>query len=1134
MESDNESDDATEPMILESMRAQRKSYLLEEIMNPSQECHYPRTHLTPQSSIPKSVGTLAFQLLNKICKEISESSPLRENSKNVYNYNIALLFYFFQIFLTPSSAKKQTANINKKITSYLDEGKLPDLPENTHQVEAHEQSVLSSSLQEQKKKRTPTQTNQNDDPFHTSLPEEKLNKMIKICRSGRYRKAIKCLTQGETADPADKKTFDMFKSLHPQRECDYDRLTQLYNSIRTKKAAKSPKDRDGIMMDILTELVGKLKDDKAVGPTNWNNRAIKQCFKKCKYFPKALCTIAVNMETGNFPFPHLLTDSFLIGIWKNPEHTGIRPIAIANNLSKLLVTAAWKFCMRYRDIKELPIQKNQFGIEVSCGAELPAFITREYYRENALHQTISLDITNAFNSVDREAVLTKVKESLPQLAPLVGLLYLHDSRLTLSSGQIILSKQGVRQGCPLSPLLFSLAIDKILKEENKLAKEYGAQVVAYLDDHTFIQTKDSESKRSELTIDLIHQRIQPLLNDLKLELNESKCYIFKPRYEDKDNVVPKNSKKIEEEDEEEEERIEKKKRRKTASTTKTTKGNASKQPKGPPDIVDSEENTANTDQESHAIISNEGVVLLGIPIGTKKFISDFVEQSLKEKTDACKRLVELPIQIAYHMLRLVIAPTPVFLVRALGDDFELFKEWDKKIEREIFRLANQVHDYIKYKGADDDRIPKDELDGLIENAERRAECKQITIHSRENFQNAERLIYLSSREGGLGVMLTERMAMNAFLASTLNSLAMLESKKIIHTLSSMTEAIISNNSQNLRQPACLTLLKKIDGKQYKEIKQSETKGLQRTLTTVTQKRIKLEVTESFKKNSNKRLAPLFEDHQGDHANRILIKPPTLTKTYLVSDYIMQEVISQTLLLTNDLDITTCIAKPGSTDQHKCTDANHMNACSFTGGLGTRHNHAKVALQHILKKAEIPVTNEKPMAKEGTNFRADIYVSDPNQPAILDVTCVQTSQNHKKLQKAMEDAYRRKIDTYNSMRYKCKLYKEFKEGVKLIPVVIGPRGQFHTKSWQDLTRFLGIQSAKASKQEAVGVAPFIKNKKDPEMSAYLISLLKALAFRVAVDTAKSALKWQELQKERWDLNKKACGVTIVRHTNNNTD
>ena len=102
-----------------------------------------------------------------------------------------------------------------------------------------------------------------------------------------------------------------------------------------------------------------------------------------------------------------------------------------------------------------------------------------------------------------------------------------------------------------------------------------------------------------------------------------------------------------------------------------------------------------TNKESHAITSQEGVVLLGIPIGTKKFISDFVEQALKEKSDACNRLVELPIQIAFHMLRLVIAPTPVFLVRALGDNFELFKEWDMEIEREIFRLTNKTHDYVE-------------------------------------------------------------------------------------------------------------------------------------------------------------------------------------------------------------------------------------------------------------------------------------------------------------------------------------------------------------------------------------------------------------------------------------------------------
>ena len=66
--------------------------------------------------------------------------------------------------------------------------------------------------------------------------------------------------------------------------------------------------------------------------------------------------------------------------------------------------------------------------------------------------------------------------------------------------------------------------------------------------------------------------------------------------------------------------------------------------------------------------------------------------------------------------------------------------------------------------------------------------------------------------------------------------------------------------------------------------------------------------------------------------------------------------------------------------------------------------------------------------------------------------------------------------YNDMKNKCKLYKEFKEVVKLIPVVICPRGQFHTKSWQDLTRFLGISSAKASKQEAEELPHLLKIKR----------------------------------------------------------
>ena len=62
---------------------------------------------------------------------------------------------------------------------------------------------------------------------------------------------------------------------------------------------------------------------------------------------------------------------------------------------------------------------------------------------------------------------------------------------------------------------------------------------------------------------------------------------------------------------------------------------------------------------------------------------------------------------------------------------------------------------------------------------------------------------------------------------------------------------------------------------------------------------------------------------------------------------------------------------------------------------------------------------------------------------------------------------------------------------------------------------------------MGVAPILRNSLDPEKASLAISLLKALAFRVAVNTANNARKWQVLQRERWNQNERASRVTIER-------
>lgn len=84
------------------------------------------------------------------------------------------------------------------------------------------------------------------------------------------------------------------------------------------------------------------------------------------------------------------------------------------------------------------------------------------------------------------------------------------------------------------------------------------------------------------------------------------------------------------------------------------------------------------------------------------------------------------------------------------------------------------------------------------------------------------------------------------------------------------------------------------------------------------------------------------------------------------------IISQTLLLPNDLGIKTCKSLR-TRDGHRCSEANHTNACSFTGGVAVRHHQAKFALERAIHAVGLIYQNEKLLALDGTGFRADIYV-----------------------------------------------------------------------------------------------------------------------------------------------------------------
>lgn len=104
------------------------------------------------------------------------------------------------------------------------------------------------------------------------------------------------------------------------------------------------------------------------------------------------------------------------------------------------------------------------------------------HRHTPDHVFLKVDFSNAFNHINRDKMLTQVRQHFPELARWCHYCYGRHSILQFGQWQVS-SQCGVQQGDPLGPLLFALALQPLAQELASAREDSDlSSLTFYLDD----------------------------------------------------------------------------------------------------------------------------------------------------------------------------------------------------------------------------------------------------------------------------------------------------------------------------------------------------------------------------------------------------------------------------------------------------------------------------------------------------------------------------------------------------------------------------------------------------------------------------------------------------------------------------
>ena len=371
------------------------------------------------------------------------------------------------------------------------------------EVKARYQSFLNFRWDELIELNTPT----NRKSENKSMTDENKRKAaVKLAQVGEISKAAKFLTSNGLA-PETSEVLQKLKSKHPEGLINPNEIPDVLSS-------SSPTFLD---RSVFINAIKNAPKASGCGPSGWRYEHVRILLDN-DITTDLLFQTCNHIFSGDVP-PNvvpLLSASKLIAI---PKHgNDVRPIAVGEVFRRL---TAKTICQQKSPEFASYFSPIQHGIATPGGAELLTHHIQILLEQNPDWSILKTDVRNAFNSVSRERLLQQIAKDFPDIYPHVKQLYMESSKLiyvTDKGVELLTSSEGVHQGDPLGPALFSATIHPILCEVIK--RHEGVTMLAYLDDIYVVGPVNSLRN--------ILDDLKSSLSTLHLEILDRKCELFCP------------------------------------------------------------------------------------------------------------------------------------------------------------------------------------------------------------------------------------------------------------------------------------------------------------------------------------------------------------------------------------------------------------------------------------------------------------------------------------------------------------------------------------------------------------------------------------------------------------------------------